>query len=68
MLKLTFFHLIGSFQLSDTSNYTMIEGYTPNFINFGRSVAELRPFEVARSRVVGPFANNKSAEKQLGNP
>ena len=51
MLKLTFFHLIGSFQLSDTSNYTMIAGYTPNFINFGRSAAELRPFEVALYRV-----------------
>ena len=67
MLPPTFFHLIAIFQFSDISIYMTKEGFTPNFINFGRSAAELRPFEVALSRVSEPFAINKSSQKQARN-
>ena len=69
MLQLTFFHLIAIFQFSDTSIYMTIEGYTPNFINFGRSAAEQSLAEKAQISVASLFSDTFiTISEQLGNP
>ena len=67
MPTLTFFHLITVFQFSDTKNYVIFESYTPNFIIFGCSGAELGPFEVAWLRVSEQFAISETGRKPARN-
>ena len=68
MLQLTFFHLIAIFQFSDISIYMTIEGYTPNFINFGRTAAEQSLAEKARISVASLFSAAFIISERLGNP
>ena len=67
MLPLTFFHLIAISQFSDISIYMTIEGYTPNFINFGRSVATQSLVEKARISDLGLFSAAFISSERLGN-
>ena len=39
------------------SNYTVKEGYVPNFSNFERPYAEIDVIQVARLDAAGPFAS-----------
>ena len=55
--------MIAVFQFSDTKNYIIFVGYTPNLIKFGCSGAELGPFEVAWLRVSERFAISKTGQK-----
>ena len=45
-----------------------IEGYTPNFINFGRSAAEQSLAEKARISVASLFSAAFIISERLGNP
>ena len=68
MLSLTFSYLIVIPQFSDTNNYMVIVGYTPNFINFGRSVAEQSLDENVLSCVASLFFGRFYYERTARQP
>ena len=67
MPALTFFHLIAVFQFSDTKNYIIFEGYTPNFIKFGRLVAKQLIGEKTQKPVSRGFSAGFTNSELLGN-